>query len=56
VHILASSSNGLNKDSGADAFQVKSVFVSRFTRWLGVASTNELDAIAAAVALVVGKP
>jgi len=56
VHIPMTSANGLSKDSGADAFQVKSVSETRFTRLLGSASTNELDAIATAVAFVVGKP
>jgi mRNA interferase MazF len=56
VHIPASPANGLAKDSGADAFQVKSVSEARFTRWLGVASANEIDAIADAVASVVNAP
>jgi mRNA interferase MazF len=56
VPIPASAANGLNKNSGADAFQVKSVSESRFTRYLGVVSSNELDAIATAVANVVGAP
>jgi len=56
VHIQARAANGLNKDSGADAFQVKSMSENRFDRYLGVASTTELDAIADAVAFVVGRP
>ncbi len=56
VRIPASPENGLRKDSGADAFQVKSVSESRFSRYLGVVSVSELDAIANAVAAVVGKP
>src|SRR5215217_2141709 len=32
VHLPASSGNGLSKDSGADAFQTKSVSVTRFVR------------------------
>ena len=31
--------NGLSKDSGADAFQIKSVALSRFVRRLGVVTT-----------------
>src|SRR5262245_52753269 len=38
VPIPAISTNGLNKDSGADAFQVKSVSHDRFVRRLGVVS------------------
>jgi mRNA interferase MazF len=56
VHIIPNPSNGLVKDSGADAFQVKSVSETRFVRCLGSASTQEIDAIANAIALVVGKP
>ncbi len=56
VHIPASPANGLKKDSGADAFQVKSVSEVRFRRWLGVASANQIDAIANAAASVVGAP
>ena len=56
VHIPAGPGNGLRKDSGADAFQVKSVAEMRFVRWLGVVNVNQLDAIAKAVAEVFGKP
>src|SRR4051812_24172525 len=35
VEIRAGPSNGLNKDSGADAFQMKSVSLRRFSRRLG---------------------
>jgi mRNA interferase MazF len=56
VHIPASSKNGLDKESGADAFQVKSVSDKRFAQFIGVVTSDELDAIASAVALVVGKP
>jgi mRNA interferase MazF len=56
VHLLSSPANGLRKDSGADAFHVKSVSETRFSRCLGVVSASELDAIASAVAAVVGKP
>jgi mRNA interferase MazF len=56
VRIPLSPANGLSKDSGADAFQVKSVSETRFSRFLGAASPIELDAIATAVAFVVGKP
>ena len=56
VPIPASAANGLSKDSGADAFQVKSVSEIRLTRYLGVVSAYELVAIAKAVAYVVGAP
>jgi mRNA interferase MazF len=56
VRIPANPANGLRKDSGADALQIKSVSEMRFTRCLGVVTAGELDAVAAAVAAVVGKP
>jgi mRNA interferase MazF len=56
VQISPDPSNGLTKDSGADAFQVKSVSESRFVQCLGSLSSREIDAIAAAIALSVGKP
>jgi mRNA interferase MazF len=56
VQIQASPSNGLSKNSGADAFQIKSVSESRFDRCLGSVTTTEIDAIADAIAPVVGKP
>lgn len=54
--IAANARSGLSKDSGADAFQVKSVSQSRFVQRLGLVTSAELDAIATAVSLVVGKP
>lgn len=54
--IPADASSGLSKDSGADAFQVKSVALSRFVRRLGTIPAVDLDAIASAIALCVGAP
>jgi mRNA interferase MazF len=56
VAIPADPANGLTKDSGADAFQTKSVSVSRFVRLLGHLTPAQLDAIAEAIALCVGVP
>jgi mRNA interferase MazF len=56
VYLRASVGNGLSKDSGADAFQVKSVSKSRFARYLGTITSTEIDSIASAVALCVGAP
>jgi mRNA interferase MazF len=56
VELPASLTNGLAKDSGADAFQTKSVSLSRFVRKLGEVTPAELDAIASAIALCVGAP
>lgn len=54
VNVPAMPMNGLTKESGADVFQVKSVSENRFQRQLGVLTDAQLDAIAAAIALVVG--
>ena len=56
VELPASPSNGLAKDSGADAFQTKSVSLSRFVRLLGIVTAAQLDEVASAVALCVGAP
>ncbi len=56
VFISADTTNGLSKDSGADAFQTKSVSLSRFVRPLGSISTAQLDDVALAIALCVGTP
>ena len=56
VHLAPTPSNGLTKDSGADAFQVKSVSEPRFLDRLGNLAVNELDDIANAIAVCVGAP
>jgi mRNA interferase MazF len=56
VALPASPSNGLTKDSGADAFQVKSISESRIVRYLGHVTNAQLDDIASAVAMCVGAP
>jgi mRNA interferase MazF len=54
VHLMPSKSNGLTKEVGADAFQVKSVSVERFKTQLGILAADEVEEIAAAIALCVG--
>lgn len=54
IRLTPDPSNGLTKDSGADAFQVKSASLDRFIRRLGVVTTAQLDAIAYAIGLSVG--
>lgn len=54
VRLLPSSTNGLTKESAADAFQVKSISVNRFQDKIGELMADEVDDIAAAVALCVG--
>ena len=54
VHLSASKSNGLTKESGADAFQVKSVSETRFKKRVGSLTADEVEEIAAAIALCIG--
>jgi mRNA interferase MazF len=56
VFLPATAGNGLAKDSAADAFQVKSISLSRFVRKLGAATEREVEEIAAAVSLCIGLP
>ncbi|MCH7751082.1 MAG: type II toxin-antitoxin system PemK/MazF family toxin [Planctomycetes bacterium] len=56
TQIPASPASGLVKDSGADAFQVKSLSETRFVRRLGMVSDDQLEEIAEAIALCVGAP
>lgn len=56
VQLPASSSTGLRKNSGADAFQTKSVSLDRFVRKIGSVSDARIDSIAEAIALCVGTP
>src|SRR5437764_14681269 len=50
VHLPARPDNGLIKESGADAFQVKSLSEARFVDKLGELSVSQLEDIAAAIA------
>ena len=56
VHLPATPDSGLTKDSGADAFQVKSLAEARFLVKLGELKGSQLDEIASAVAACVGAP
>jgi mRNA interferase MazF len=56
VELPATPTNGLTKDSGADAFQTKSVALARFVRLLGRVTPLQADEIAAAIALCIGAP
>ncbi len=46
VHLVPTPGNGLTKESGADAFQVKSLSETSFVDRLGTLTTSELDEIA----------
>jgi len=54
VELSASPANRLDKDSGADAFQTKSISLSRFVRPVGRVTVAQLDEVASAIALCVG--
>ncbi|HEY9175467.1 MAG TPA: type II toxin-antitoxin system PemK/MazF family toxin [Verrucomicrobiae bacterium] len=54
VHLPPTPQNGLAKESGADAFQVKSVSEDRLQRRLGRITDEQAELIAAAIALCVG--
>jgi mRNA interferase MazF len=54
VHLLPDAINGLTKESGADAFQVRSLSEARFINKLGTLPPLQMQAIAAAIALCVG--
>lgn len=54
VKLPASKLNGLDEDSGADTFQVRSVSLARFGNKLGVVSRDELDQLAATAAFCIG--
>jgi mRNA interferase MazF len=56
VQIPASQSSGLIKDSGADAFQVKSLSENRFVRRIGNVTDAQIEQIASAIALCIGAP
>lgn len=54
VHLAPTADNGLTKPSAADAFQVKSVAEGRFLHRMGRLTSDQMDAIAEAIALCVG--
>ena len=56
VQLQPTAINGLMKQSGADAFQTKSVSLSRFVRALGRIEPAQLEEIASSIAVCVGVP
>lgn len=56
VLIPADANNGLSKDSGADAFQAKSISLARFVRRLGEVTPAQVEDVASAIAMCVGAP
>lgn len=51
VHLIPDSKNGLTKESGADAFQIKSISEKRFVERLGKLSDSDLQRVIDAVKL-----
>ena len=54
INLKHTQSNGLSKESAADAFQVKSVSLQRFDRCIGRVNAEQLDEISQAVAFCIG--
>lgn len=54
VKVSPDASNGLTNDSAADAFQVQSQSLDRFVSRLGTLEATQVEAVAKAVAAVVG--
>lgn len=54
VRIPASSTTGLRNESGADAFQAKSISENRFVQRIGEVNDVQIDEIASAIALCGG--
>lgn len=54
IHLLPTVTNGLDEESAANAFQIKSVSEDRFISKVGGLASVELDTIAGAVALCIG--
>ncbi len=52
VRINASPENGLEKDSAADCFQVRSLSTSRLVRKLGILTVDEMTQIQDGIAVV----
>ncbi len=52
--LLPTEKNGLTKESGADAFQIRSVSRDRFVKKLGIIPGSQLQSICLRVALCIG--
>jgi mRNA interferase MazF len=56
VFLPADATNGLQKDSGVDTFQTKSISLRRFVRTIGQVTAAQMNDIAAAIKANVGAP
>lgn len=54
VNLKPTKANGLTKESGADAFQVKSLSNERLIECMGILEGSQVEDIAAAIAICVG--
>ena len=56
VKLVASQANGLTKDSGANASQVRTVDLGRFKSCWGRVTADEIEATVLAVGIIIGHP
>jgi mRNA interferase MazF len=56
VSLIPDAWNGLAKPSTADTFQIRSVSTARFVRRMGKLAAADMEAIVAAVSLVIHQP
>lgn len=56
INIIPTGSNGLSKESAADAYQIKTVDLARFSGKIGILPPPKVDDIAAAVAALIDAP
>ena len=54
IYLRSTKRNGLDKDSAADCFQVKSVSLTRFVSRVGTLTADEIEQISAAISICVG--
>jgi mRNA interferase MazF len=54
ILLPATPANGLDKDSAANAYQLKSVSEDRFIRKIGVLTAGQMDEITEAIAVCIG--
>lgn len=54
IFLRSTKKNGLDKDSGVDASQVKSISIDRFNQKIGIITLEQLYDISAAIALCIG--
>jgi mRNA interferase MazF len=56
IHLHPTLANGLTKESAADAYQIKTVDLVRFSQRIGKLPQSHVDEVAAAVATIIDAP